>query len=208
MKNLARISLKSSCMVLNESITQLLLRWGKGDEAALDKLTPFVYDELRRLAKHYLMRERSSHTLEATALVHEAYIRILNMSQIDCQNRSHFIGLIANIMRHILVDHARSRNAVKRGGGEYKMPISKAERAISQPDLDLVALDASLQMLAKDFPRKAKVVELRFFGGLNNEEIAEILSVNGTKTSLRTVQRDWEFARAWLYQELKGNPDN
>jgi RNA polymerase sigma factor (TIGR02999 family) len=189
-------------MVLNESITQLLVQWGNGDETALEKLTPFVYDELRRLAQHYLQRERVDHTLQATALVHEAFVKLLDMPQIDWQNRSHFVGLSANIMRRILVDHARARDAAKRGGGEYKFPISRAERVRLEPDLDLVALDESLQKLTEAFPRKALVVELRFFGGLSSEEIADVLSAGGTKTSLRTVERDWEFARAWLYQQL------
>jgi RNA polymerase sigma-70 factor, ECF subfamily len=192
-------------MILNESITQLLVQWNEGDETALEKLTPFVYYELRRLAQHYLQRERSDHTLQATALVHEAFLKLLEMPQIDWQNRNHFIGLAANLMRRILVDHARLHNAEKRGSGEFKLPISRAERVASQPELDLVALDESLQKFAEDFPRKARVVELRFFGGLNNEEIANVLSAGGIKTSLRTVERDWEFARAWLYQQLSGN---
>ena len=192
-------------MVLTESITQLLVQWSYGDETALEKLTPFVYDELRRLAGHYLQSERSNHTLQATALVHEAFLKLLEMPQIDWQNRSHFIGLAANIMRRVLVDHARIRDAAKRGSGEYKLPLSSAEQISSQPDLDLVALDESLTQLSEDFPRKARVVELRFFGGLSNEEIAGVLSAGGTKISLRTVERDWEFARAWLYQQLNAN---
>jgi RNA polymerase sigma-70 factor, ECF subfamily len=189
-------------MVLSESITQLLIKWSHGDESALDKLTPFVYDELRRLAQNYLKQERSDHTLEATGLVHEAFLKLLEMPQIDWQNRSHFIGLAANIMRRILVDHARIHNAEKRGGGNQKMPLSRAERLNFERDLNLVELDEALQKLSKDFPRKAQIVELRFFGGLSNEEIAEVLGDGGTKISLRTVERDWEFARAWLYQQL------
>jgi RNA polymerase sigma factor (TIGR02999 family) len=192
-------------MVLNETITQLLMQWGDGDETALEKLTPFVYDELRRLAQYYLQGERSDHTLQATALVHEAFVKLLEMPQIDWQNRYHFVGLAANIMRRILVDHARTRDAAKRGGGAHKLPISRAEYVGIETDLDLVALDESLSKLAEDFPRKAQVVELRFFGGLGNDEIADVLGASGTKTSLRTVERDWEFARAWLYQQLNKN---
>jgi RNA polymerase sigma factor (TIGR02999 family) len=191
-------------MVLNESITHLLVQWNEGDKTALEKLTPFVYDELRRLAQHYLQSERPDHTLQATALVHEAFLKLLEMPQIDWQNRSHFIGLAANMMRRVLVDHARRHRAEKRGGKDYKLPISRAEHVGFQANLDLVALDESLQKLTEDFPRKAHVVELRFFGGLNNEEIVGVLSAGGTKTSLRTVERDWEFARAWLFQQLSG----
>jgi len=192
-------------MVLNEGITQLLVQWGSGDESALEKLTPFVYDELRRLAQHYLQRERSDHTLQATALVHEAFVKLLEMPHIDWRSRSHFVGLAANLMRRILVDHARTHDAAKRGGGNHNLPISRAERVRFQPDLDLVALDESLCRLTENYPRKAQVVELRFFGGLSNEEIADVLSFEGKKTSLRTVERDWEFARAWLYQQLNEN---
>jgi RNA polymerase sigma-70 factor, ECF subfamily len=195
-------------MVLSESITQLLIKWSHGDESALEKLTPFVYDELRRLAQNYINQERSGHTLQATALVHEAFVKLLEMPQIDWQNRSHFVGLAANIMRRILVDHARIHNTEKRGGGNQKLPISRAERISFKRDLSLIELDEALEKLSKDFPRKAQVVELRFFGGLSNEEIASVLTVGETKVSLRTVERDWEFAKAWLYQQLNRTGNN
>ena len=189
-------------MILNESITELLTEWSQGDESALEKLTPFVYEELRRLARHYLQMERADHTLQATALVHEAFLKLLDMPQINWENRSHFIGLAANIMRRILVDHARSHGAIKRGSGDYKLPLSRAGHVGFQRDMNLVALDEALEKLSAEFPRKGQVVELRFFGGLSHEEIAELLSRGETKVSLRTVERDWEFARAWLYQRL------
>jgi len=195
-------------MVLNESITELLIQWSHGDESALEKLTPLVYDELHRLAQHYLQRERENHTLQATALIHETFLRLLEVPQIEWQNRNHFIGLAANIMRRILVDHARARCASKRGSGEHNLPLSRAENIGSQPNWNLVALHEALEELTKDFPRKGKIVELRFFGGLSHEEIAEVISSEGTKISLRTVERDWEFARAWLYQRLGETKNN
>lgn len=191
-------------MILNESVTRLLVEWSQGDESALEKLTPFVYDELRRLARHYLQMERADHTLQATALVHETFLKLLATPQINWESRNHFIGLAANIMRRILVDHARAHGAEKRGSGEYKLPLSRAEHVGFERDLNLVALDEALEKLSIEFPCKGQVVELRFFGGLSHEEIAGVLSTNETKVSLRTIERDWEFARAWLYQQLNG----
>jgi RNA polymerase sigma factor (TIGR02999 family) len=185
------------------SVTRLLEDWSGGDESALERLTPFVYDELRRLAAHYLNNERADHTLQATALVHEAYLQLLELKHISWQNRAHFIGVTANLMRKILVDHARRRNAGKRGGGERKMSLHNAENFLCGGDLDMVELDTVLETFSRDFPRHGKVVELKFFGGLTIDEIVNVLSVNGEKIAATTVERDWRFARAWLHDELR-----
>lgn len=189
-------------MLSSANITELLAQWSKGDESALEKLTPVVYDELRRLAAHYLRHERLDHTLQATALVHEAYIEMLDMKNIEWRNRSHFIGVAAQMMRRILVDHARKRDAAKRGHGLFKVSLSRAERAAEKMDVDLVALNEALDVLASSYPRQAQVVELKFFGGLSADEIAEVQKSGGTDTSTRTVERDWRFARAWLLNEI------
>lgn len=187
-----------------KTITRLLEEWNRGDQSALEELTPFVYDELRRLAAHYLRNERDDHTLQATALVHEAYLRLVELKHIEWQNRAHFIGVTAKLMRKILVDHARRRNAGKRSGGE-KISLSYAENFITGEAFDLVELDEILENFGKEFPRPAKIVELKFFGGLTIEEIVEVLSVKGVKITATTVERDWRFARAWLHNELKKN---
>lgn len=186
-----------------KNITRLLEEWNRGDETALEELTPFVYEELRRLAAHYLKNERGDHTLQATELVHEAYLRLVDLKHIDWQNRAHFIGVTAKLMRKILVDHARRRNADKRGGGEMKFSLNRAENFVSDENLDLVELDEVLEDFTREFPRPGKIVELKFFGGLTIDEIVEVLSVNGEKIAATTVERDWRFARAWLHDELR-----
>lgn len=158
---------------------------------------PLVYDELRRLARDYLRRERGDHTLQATALVHEAYLRLVNEHSVTWQDRAHFYGIAARLMRRILVEHARAHNAAKRGGLQQKLVLDEA-RAVAQTGTDLVALDGALQNLARNYPRKSEVVELKFFGGLESREIAEVLQV-----SEKTVLRDWSFAKLWLCRELQ-----
>jgi RNA polymerase sigma-70 factor (ECF subfamily) len=187
-----------------ESVTVLLQAWSHGDQEALGKLTPLVYDELHRLAAHYLRDQHPGHTLQATALVHEAYVELLGMGQVPFQDRAHFIGLAARMMRCVLVDYARKRSAGKRGGGAIRVSLSRAERVIGGPTVDVAALDDALEELARQFPRPAKVVELHFFGGLKIDEIPGVLSVDGSEVSQRTVERDLRFARAWLLQEIQG----
>jgi RNA polymerase sigma factor (TIGR02999 family) len=181
--------------------------WSRGDEAALEKLTPYVYDELRRLADAYLRNERPDHTLQATALVHEAYLRLHTVRDVEWKGRGQFVALAAQTMRRILVDHARKHSAAKRGDGAFKLPLERIERASSPVENDLVALDEALDQLAADFPRQAQVVELLFFGGLTAAEVAEVLRARGLDISQRTVERDWRFARARLLQQVK-NDDN
>jgi RNA polymerase sigma factor (TIGR02999 family) len=164
-----------------------------------------VYDELRRLAASYLKAERADHTLQATALVHEAYLDLRQMRHYSWQNRANFIGVMANLMRRILIEYARRHNAEKRGGENFKVPISEAEpnAANLKPRVDLIELDEVLQRFAAEFPRRAKIVELKFFGGLTIDEIAEVLSEDEKGGSTATVERDWRFARAWLKNELE-----
>lgn len=177
-------------------VTQILRDWNR-DEHASEKLMPLVYDELRRLARDYLRRERGDHTLQATALVHEAYLRLVDDQEASWENRAHFYGIAARLMRRILVDHARAHNASKRGGLQQKVMLDEA-RVVAQSEApDLVALDGALQNLARTYPRKSEVVELKFFGGLEAKEIAEVLQV-----SEKTVLRDWSFAKLWLCREL------
>lgn len=179
------------------TITQLLIKWGDGDKAALDELAPQVYSELRRLARYYLRQERPDHTLQASDLVHEAYLRMVDEKEIDWQNRAHFFGIAAVRMRHILVEHARGRQAAKRGGGEYLLSLSKADRQAGDPDVNLLALDDALQRLEALDQQKSRIVELRYFGGMTIEETAEAL-----KLSPATIKRDWSMARAWLRSEI------
>jgi RNA polymerase sigma factor (TIGR02999 family) len=179
------------------AITELLLRWSNGDKSAVDELMPLVYDELKRRAYAYLGRQPHNITLEATALVHEAYLRLVGQQDVTFQGRAQFFGLAAKLMRNILVDHARERGALKRGGGQYRLSLSQADRFLGKPDVDLVALDDALNGLAETSPRHSQVVELRFFGGLTLEETAEVLGV-----SRATVEREWRFARAWLRRQL------
>jgi len=178
-------------------ITQLLLRWSEGDNSAREKLMPLVYDELRRLAAKYLRRERLNHTLQPTALVNEAYLRLIDQQKVEWQNRAQFFGLAAKLMRNILVDHARSHQAAKRGGEQYSVSLSHADRVSADPAVDLVALHETLERLTTHDPQKSNIVELRFFGGLTIEETAEVLDI-----SHATVERDWKMARAWLRREL------
>jgi RNA polymerase sigma factor (TIGR02999 family) len=180
-----------------EQVTLLLRSWSGGDKAALDQLVPMVYRELRRLAASSLKHERHGHTLQTTALVHEAYLKLVGQTQVDIRTRSHFLGIAANLMRQILVNHAKRREAAKRGGGNT-MAMEEAIALIGRPHLDLVALDHALNKLAQLDPRQGRIVELRFFGGLTEEEISEVVGV-----SLSTVQRDWRTARTMLYKELR-----
>lgn len=180
-------------------ITTLLLAWGAGDRAALDRLTPLVYDELHRLAASYMRRERAGQTLEATALIHEAWMRLIDVRQVEWQNRAHFFGMAARVMRQILVAAARDRGWQKRGGGTQRISLDEALVIDAGRDEDLVALDEALQALAAFDARKAQVVEMRFFGGLTEAEIAATLHV-----STETVRRDWRLAKAWLLHKLDG----
>jgi RNA polymerase sigma factor (TIGR02999 family) len=179
------------------------VQWSQGDRTALDKLTPLVYDELHRLAASYLRSLRPDHTLQATALVHEAYLRLLDIKNIDWKSRAHFICLMAQLMRRVLVDHARHNVAQKRGGGAVKVPLSRAERASVESTIDMVELNEALERFAARFPRQAQVIELHFFAGLRIEEIPAVLSENGGELSSRTVERDLKFARAWLRKEME-----
>ena len=181
-------------------ITQLLAEWSEGNQAALDQLYPLVYNELRRLAHGYLRRERKGHTLQTTALINEAYLRLVDQKHVHWANRSHFFGISAQIMRRILIDHARRYDYAKRGGGAQRISLDEAAVVAKQRGQTLLLLDEALKSLAKIDPRRSQVVELRYFGGLNNEEIAGVL-----KISENTVTRDWNMARAWLYQELSGS---
>jgi RNA polymerase sigma factor (TIGR02999 family) len=185
-------------------VTEWLVQWSQGDETALQKLTPLVYGELHRLAAGYLRRERDEHTLQATALVHEAYLQLQKLNRVEWKNRAQFVGIAAQAMRHILVDHARRRNAQKRGGLQSQVPLEESGRATSELDLNLVALDQALEKFAREFPRQARVVELRFFGGLTSEETAEVLQGAEEDVSSRTVERDWRLARAWLHKAMAG----
>lgn len=180
-----------------KQITQMLVDWGNGDEAALEKLTPLVYGELHRLARRYMKRERPGHTLQTSALVNEAYIRLIDWKSVQWQNRAHFFGVSAQLMRRILVDFARSRDYAKRGGGTRQVSLDEAAVVPSGRGADLVAMDDALNTLAALDARQSRVVEMRFFGGLKLEEIAEVLEV-----SVGTVRRDWSLARAWLHREL------
>ena len=186
-----------------EEISSLLHAWCDGDRTALDKLMPLVYDELRRLAHHYMLQERGNHTLQTTALVNEAFLRLIDARQIELKDRNHFFAISANVMRRILVDLARSRGYQKRGGNVQKVSLDSDLDVSSAPAPELVKLDDALNALSDFDPRKAKVVELRFFGGLSEKEIAEVLAV-----STNTVKRDWGLAKAWLLCELKDRGRN
>jgi RNA polymerase sigma-70 factor (ECF subfamily) len=180
-----------------QEITQLLVAWNKGEDSALEKLAPLVHAELHRLAKHYMAGERSGHLLQTTALVNEAYLRLIDWKNVEWQNRAHFFGLAAQIMRRILVDFARARQREKRGGEAFCVSLSEAAERPQHHRADLVALDDALQTLERLDPRQARVVELRYFAGLSLEETAEALDI-----SVMTVRRDWSMARAWLFREL------
>ena len=178
-------------------ITQLLVRWSEGENAALDELMPLVYKELRRLAKSYLRGDRLNHSLQPTALVHEAYLRLVDQKNMSWQGRAQFFGMAAKMMRGILVDHARKRLAAKRGGQQLRLSLSNAQRLTSKEEVDLLGLDDALKNLEASNPDYSRVVELRFFGGLTIEETADVMGI-----SHATVERYWSFARAWLRREL------
>jgi RNA polymerase sigma factor (TIGR02999 family) len=178
-------------------ITQWLVAWSNGDQAAFDRLAPAVHQQLRRLAAHYMAGERPGHVLQTTALVNEAYLRLVDWKSVQWQNRAHFFGLAAQAMRHVLVDEARARLRAKRGGGELHVSLSAAADVAIHRSAELVKLDDALVVLQKLNPRHSRVVELRFFGGLELKEVAHVLGV-----SVGTVRRDWSLAQAWLYREL------
>ncbi len=184
----------------SHEISQLLAEWSDGNQAALDQLYPLVYDELRRLAHRYLRRERKGHTLQTTALINEAYLRLVDQRHIRWENRSHFFGIAAKMMRRILVDHARRYEYAKRGGGAVKISLDEVAVVAKERARELLLLDEAMASLAKIDARRSHVVELRFFAGLSNEEIGEVLNI-----SANTVMRDWNLARAWLYKELTGS---
>ena len=177
-------------------VTALLVAWSKGDEHALEALTPLVYDELRRLARSYMRQERSGHTLQSTALVHEAFLRLIDQ-RVQWNSRAHFFGIAAQMMRRILVDHAKAQSTAKRGAGALRIELDEGLATAPSRDVDLLALDEALERLTKLDPQRSRIVELRFFGGLSNEESAEVLGV-----SPATIQRQWAGARAWLFHEL------
>jgi len=181
-------------------ITQLLDKWSSGNQSALDELYPLVYDELHRLASRYMSRERKGHTLQTTALINEAYVRLVDQRNVHWANRSHFFAISAQIMRRILIDHARSHAYAKRGGGQQKVSLDETATLQVARAAALISLDDALQSLAEIDQRRSQVVELRYFGGLSNEEIAQALGI-----SPNTVTRDWNMARAWLYQQLAGS---
>ncbi len=179
-------------------VTQLLVAWSDGDQAALDKLVPLVHAELHRLAKAYMRRERPGHTLQTTALVNEVYLRLVDCKSVHWQNRAHFLAVAARLMRRVLVDFARSRNYSKRGGKLRRVSLEEVILTAQRPDADFAIIDEALTALEEIDPRKEKIAELKFFGGLSVEEIAEVL-----KVSPRTVMREWNLARAWLRRELR-----
>jgi len=183
----------------SKQITRLLVAWSEGDESALDQLAPLIHAELHRLAHHYMSRERPGHLLQTSALINEAYIRLIDWKNVRWQNRAHFFGVAAQLMRRILVDFARDRQYVKRGGGTLLVSLSDAASFVVQRGEDFVALDEALTALAEIDPRKVRVVEMRFFAGLSVEEVAELLNV-----SKETVMRDWRLAKVWLLRELVG----
>jgi RNA polymerase sigma factor (TIGR02999 family) len=183
----------------SHQVTRLLVDWRNGDQGALEQLIPLVHEELRRVARRHMAHERVGHTLQATALVNEAYVRLIDIRQVNWQDRAHFFAMSSRLMRRILVDFARSKGYQKRGGGAQKVSLDEALIVSAEPGADLVALDGALEALAVFDARKAHVVEMRFFGGLSVEETAEAL-----KVSVDTVMRDWKLAKAWLLRELSG----
>lgn len=183
----------------SSEITQLLHAWQGGDALALEQLTPVVYAELHRMAQQYMARERDGHTLQTTALINEVYLRLVNVKEVQWQDRAHFFAISAQLMRRILTDFARSHGYQKRGSGVQHVPLDEACLASVEPGVDLVALEQALTRLGETDARKSKVVELRFFGGMTVEETAEVLHISG-----ETVMRDWSVARAWLLRELDG----
>jgi len=184
-------------------ITEQLIAWSKGDDAALEQLIPAVYQELRRMADHYLRGEDSGHSLQPTALVHEAYLRLIDQTKVEWQNRAHFFGVAAQMMRRILIDHAKAKHRVKRGGTAVKVMLDENVNFTQERASELLALDDALQSLARMDERKSRIVELRYFGGLTVEETAQVLGISD-----KTVMRDWNLAKAWLYRELTSNSAN
>ena len=184
-----------------ESVTELLLEFSRGNEAVVNDIFPLIYDELKRLANNYLRQERSNHTLQPTALVHEAYLKLIDHTRMNWQNRAHFVGMAATMMRQILIDHARRHRAGKRGGKEENLPLEESVVIIAanEKSMDLLALDDALKELAKFDETKSRIVELRYFGGLSIEETAEVLGVAEI-----TVKRHWRLAKAWLAETIKG----
>jgi len=181
-----------------QEVTQLLHLWCRGEAAALDKLVPLVHDELHRRAHRYMMQERAGHTLQTTALINEVYLQLIDAPKVNWQDRAHFFAISAKLMRQVLVHYSRSKNSQKRGGKFRQLSLNQSSLFASRPDANLVELDDALTALAEVDPRKAQVVELRFFGGLSLEEAAEVL-----KISADTVWRDWDLAKGWLYREMK-----
>jgi RNA polymerase sigma factor (TIGR02999 family) len=179
-----------------KEVTRLLVEWGNGDQAALDELIPLVYDELRRIAGRYMRRENQDHTLQTSALINEAYLRLVDQKSVHWQNRAHFFGVAAQLMRRILVDHARSRLREKRGGGAQMVSLVE-QPGVSQEIAEVIALDVALNNLTDMDPRKSQIVEMKFFGGLTTEEVAEVL-----KVTTRTVEREWRKAKAWLHRAI------
>lgn len=180
-------------------MTKCLIDHSGGDRAALDEMLPQVYAELRRIAASHIRRERRDHTLQPTALVHEAYMRLVDQKHVNWRNRAQFFGLAAEMMRRILINHALEKQAAKRGGGAVKVTLSEVAQVFPQLDVDLIALDEAMKRLAEIDPRKSRLVELKFFGGLTIEEIAEVMEI-----STATVEREWAFARSWLYRAVAG----
>jgi len=185
--------------IASQEFTQLLINWRNGDKSALDKMTPVVYDELRRLARHFLAAERPDHTLQPTALVHEAYLRLVDQHAVDWQNRAHFLGVAASMMRRILINHARAHQAAKREGQSNAVALDDALGVFTNPQVNLLDLNRALQELAEMDPQQGRIVELRYFGGLTIEETAEVMGI-----SPATVKRDWGTARLWLMQQIEG----
>lgn len=185
-------------MTSTQDVTQLLRAWSEGDEAARDRLVPLVETELHRLARAYMGRERKGHTLQATALVNEVFLRFAQPPRLRWQDRAHFIGIAARLMRRVLVDHARSRGSRKRGAAALHVPLDDVQLATPEPPVDVIAVDRALEAFARIDPRKSQVVELRFFGGLTVDETADVLGI-----SVETVKRDWRVAKLWLSHELQ-----
>lgn len=182
----------------SKEITEILRSWSAGKHEALEVLIPVVYDELRRQAHYYLRRERRGHTLQTTGLIHEAYLKLINQKNVQFESRTHFFAISANLMRQILVDHAKAKQRLKRGGIKSDLPLDESIKvAADEKDIDLIELDEALQRLAKVDMRQVRIVELKFFGGLTIEETADVLEISAT-----TVKREWKIARAWLYHEL------
>ena len=195
------IRITHNCRLMTEpasnEITQLLLAWGEGDENALEKLMPFVYSELKRLAGYHMKNQKVGHTLQATALVNEAYVRLIDSSRVRWQNRAHFFAMSSQLMRRVLIDFARAKNSKKRGGDEIQVTYDEMLPVAVKKENDLLALDDALNRLEKFSPRQAKIVEMKYFGGLTEDEIGTAMDI-----SARTVRREWSAARAWLYHDL------